>query len=159
MKSHGSSNLVRLPLGGYLCVSTTVISICNSAFVRCREVVRFSEGPLWEVRLYTCVGYLNSNLHTVQEQTSVVLTISRSLVQSSCSMVMRLLIFSLTRLASLAGSTSFRRICARSISIVGFNNRITSSACEPEFLQSIQMGITHMHTHTCCLALLCGFTA
>ena len=43
----------RPPLGGYLCISTIVISIRNTAFVRCREVVRFSEGPLWEVRLYT----------------------------------------------------------------------------------------------------------
>ena len=42
----------RPPLGGYLCISTIVISIRNTAFVRCREVVRFSEGPLWEVRLY-----------------------------------------------------------------------------------------------------------
>ena len=32
----------RPPLGGYLC--TIVISIRNTAFVRCREVVRFSEG-------------------------------------------------------------------------------------------------------------------
>ena len=29
-----------------------VISIRNTAGVHCREVVRFSEGPLWEVRLY-----------------------------------------------------------------------------------------------------------
>ena len=29
-----------------------VISICDTDFVRCREVVRHSEGPLWEVRLY-----------------------------------------------------------------------------------------------------------
>ena len=35
----------RPPLGGYLCISTIVISIRNTAFVRCREVVRFSEGP------------------------------------------------------------------------------------------------------------------
>ena len=41
----------RPPLGGYLCISTIVISIRNTAFVRCREVVRFSEGPLLEVRL------------------------------------------------------------------------------------------------------------
>ena len=33
-------------------MKTMVISICNTAGVRCREVVRFSEGPLWEVRLY-----------------------------------------------------------------------------------------------------------
>ena len=39
------------PLGGYLCISTTVISILNTAFVCYREVVHFSEGPLWEVRL------------------------------------------------------------------------------------------------------------
>ena len=36
----------------HLCISTIVISIRNTVFVRCREVVRFSEGPLWEVRLY-----------------------------------------------------------------------------------------------------------
>ena len=30
-----------------------VISIRNTAGVRCMEVVRFSEGPLWEVRLYS----------------------------------------------------------------------------------------------------------
>ena len=34
-------------------MKTMVISIRNTAGVRCREVVRFSEGPLWEVRLYT----------------------------------------------------------------------------------------------------------
>ena len=46
------SGIKKCPLlGGYLCISTIVISIHNTAFVRCREVVRFSEGPLWEVRL------------------------------------------------------------------------------------------------------------
>ena len=30
-------------------------SIRATDFVRCKEVVRFSEGPLWEVWLYTCV--------------------------------------------------------------------------------------------------------
>ena len=34
-------------------MKTMVILIRNTAGVRCREVVRFSEGPLWEVRLYT----------------------------------------------------------------------------------------------------------
>ena len=34
-------------------MKTMVISIRNTAGVRCREVVCFSEGPLWEVRLYT----------------------------------------------------------------------------------------------------------
>ena len=33
-------------------MKTMVISIRNTAGVRCREVVRFSEGPLWEVLLY-----------------------------------------------------------------------------------------------------------
>ena len=37
------------PVGGYLCISTIVISISNTAFVRYREVVRFSESPLWKV--------------------------------------------------------------------------------------------------------------
>ena len=39
-------------LGGCLSITTMVISICNTDCVRCREVVRFSEGPLMEVRLY-----------------------------------------------------------------------------------------------------------
>ena len=34
-------------LGG--CVS--IATMCSTDFVRCREVVRFSEDPLWEVRL------------------------------------------------------------------------------------------------------------
>ena len=33
-------------------MKTTVISVRNTAGVRCREVVSFSEGALWEVRLY-----------------------------------------------------------------------------------------------------------
>ena len=33
--------------------ASMVISICNTDSVRCREVVRFSEGPLSEVRLYS----------------------------------------------------------------------------------------------------------
>ena len=32
-------------------MKTMVISIRNTAGVCCREVVRFLEGPLWEVRL------------------------------------------------------------------------------------------------------------
>ena len=32
-------------------METMVTLIRNTAGVRCREVVRFSEGPLWEVRL------------------------------------------------------------------------------------------------------------
>ena len=32
-------------------MKTMVISIRNRAGVRCREVVHFSEGPLWEVGL------------------------------------------------------------------------------------------------------------
>ena len=39
-------------LGGCLSITTMVISIRNTECVRCREVVRFSEGPLSEVRLY-----------------------------------------------------------------------------------------------------------
>ena len=34
------------------CITAIVISIRGTDFDRCREVVRFSEGPLWEVRLY-----------------------------------------------------------------------------------------------------------
>ena len=39
-------------LGGWFYTKTVVISIRAIDFVRCREVVFFSEGPLWEVRLY-----------------------------------------------------------------------------------------------------------
>ena len=39
-------------LGGWFYTKTVVISIRATDFVRCREVVLFSEGPLWEVRLY-----------------------------------------------------------------------------------------------------------
>ena len=39
-------------LGGCECITSKVISIRIMGSVRCREVVRFSEGPLWEVRLY-----------------------------------------------------------------------------------------------------------
>ena len=35
-------------------ITTMLISIRNTELVRCREVVRFSEGPLSEARLYTC---------------------------------------------------------------------------------------------------------
>ena len=58
----------RPPLGGYLYISTIVISVRNTAFVRCREVVRFSEGPLWEVRLYHCKeGIVISTSHLLSE--------------------------------------------------------------------------------------------
>ena len=39
-------------LGGWFCTKAVVISIRATDFVRCREVVLLSEGPLWEVRLY-----------------------------------------------------------------------------------------------------------
>ena len=39
-------------LGGCLSIITMEISIRNTECVRCWEVVRFSEGPLSEVRLY-----------------------------------------------------------------------------------------------------------
>ena len=39
--------------GGCLSITTIVISFRNTDSVRCWEVVRFSEGPLSEVRLYT----------------------------------------------------------------------------------------------------------
>ena len=41
-----------------------VISIRNTDSVRCREVVRFSEGPLSEVRLYRPYAY-DVNRHYV----------------------------------------------------------------------------------------------
>ena len=40
-------------LGGCFSITTMLISIRNTELVRCREVVRFSEGPLSEARLYT----------------------------------------------------------------------------------------------------------
>ena len=42
-------------LGGCLSIRTMVISIRNTECVRYREVVRFSEGPLSEVRLYCII--------------------------------------------------------------------------------------------------------
>ena len=39
-------------LGGWFSTKAVVISIRATDFVRCREVVLLSEGPLWEVRLY-----------------------------------------------------------------------------------------------------------
>ena len=39
-------------LGGCFSITTMLISIRNTELVRCREVVRFSEGPLSEARLY-----------------------------------------------------------------------------------------------------------
>ena len=39
-------------LGGCKYITAIGISIRATDFDRCREVVRFSEGPLWEVRLY-----------------------------------------------------------------------------------------------------------
>ena len=50
----GSADFVRCPLlGGCLSTTTMVISIRNTDGVRSTEVVRFSEGPLSEVPLYT----------------------------------------------------------------------------------------------------------
>ena len=49
-------------------MKTMVISIPNTAGVRCREVVRFSEGPLWEVRLYTLDISHSRALRAVQEK-------------------------------------------------------------------------------------------
>ena len=40
-----------LLLGGLKCISSMVKSIGGKGAVRCREVVRFSEGPLLEVLL------------------------------------------------------------------------------------------------------------
>ena len=39
-------------LGGCFSITTMLISIRNTKLVRCRQVVRFSEGPLSEARLY-----------------------------------------------------------------------------------------------------------
>ena len=42
----------RLLLGGCFSITTMLTSICNTKLVCCREVVRFSEGPLSEAQLY-----------------------------------------------------------------------------------------------------------
>ena len=51
----GSTQFVRCPkrplVGGFLYISTIVISIGATASVLYREVVRWWEGPLWEVPL------------------------------------------------------------------------------------------------------------
>ena len=47
------SGIKKRPLvGGFLYISTIVISIGATASVLYREVVRWWEGPLWEVPLY-----------------------------------------------------------------------------------------------------------
>ena len=46
------SGIEKRPLLGGCCITTMVISIRNTDSVRCWEVVRFSECPLWEGRLY-----------------------------------------------------------------------------------------------------------
>ncbi len=49
------SGIKKRPLvGGFLYISTIVISIGATAGVLYREVVRWWEGPLWEVPLYIC---------------------------------------------------------------------------------------------------------
>ena len=45
-------DFVNCPESRSLSITTMVISIHNTDCVRCREVVRFSEGPLSEVRLH-----------------------------------------------------------------------------------------------------------
>ena len=45
-------------LGGCLSITTMVISIRNTDSVRFWEVVRFSEGPLSEVRLYMYIAVI-----------------------------------------------------------------------------------------------------
>ena len=60
LKSHvGSSSFVRCRESRSVrfsevafSITTMLISIRNTELVRCREVVRFSEGPLSEARLY-----------------------------------------------------------------------------------------------------------
>ena len=47
------SGIEERPLvGGYLYTTAIVLSIGATAIVRYREVVRWWEGPLWEVPLY-----------------------------------------------------------------------------------------------------------
>ena len=47
---------------------TMLNSIGNTALVRCREVVRFSEGPLSEARLYTVIHKLLIIAITINKQ-------------------------------------------------------------------------------------------
>ena len=54
--SGGCPLLGRPPLGGSKCTIHMVRSIGGIAFVRCTEVVRFSESPLLEVSLYIICG-------------------------------------------------------------------------------------------------------
>ena len=51
-------------LGGSKCTSSTRKSIGGVRFVRCTEVVRFSESPLLEVLLYDipCMYIVNAKL-------------------------------------------------------------------------------------------------
>ena len=46
-------------LGSCFSITTMLISIRNTELVRCREVVRFSEGPLSEARLYFAIIVIN----------------------------------------------------------------------------------------------------
>ena len=48
------SRIKRPLVGGWFTLSSIVNSISAIASVHCTEVVRWREGPLWEVPLYTC---------------------------------------------------------------------------------------------------------
>ena len=56
-RGHGQCPLSRVgrcpPLGGFLSTSSMGMSIGGTKLVRCREVVRYSEGPLLEVLLHS----------------------------------------------------------------------------------------------------------
>ena len=49
-------------LGGSLSINAMLNSIRGIDFVRCTEVVRFSECPLWEVPLYMLNGFISDSL-------------------------------------------------------------------------------------------------
>ena len=51
-------------LGGCFSITTMLISIRNTELVRYREVVRFSEGPLSEARLYTPENHLLDKINS-----------------------------------------------------------------------------------------------
>ena len=74
-------------LGGWFCTKAVVISIRTTDFVRCREVVLLSEGPLWEVRLYIKVTVHYSAFVMDSLSPSVVLPYSSQAVEDINSLL------------------------------------------------------------------------
>ena len=52
-------------LGGSKCISSMVKSIGGKWAIRCTEIVRFSEGPLLEVSLYTNLQKVPYKFYTI----------------------------------------------------------------------------------------------